>query len=437
MIIAEVLGRWSGGARRTPRRTVWLLAVVYGLTIANLYYCQPLLPQMARSYAASSVGYLPTVGQVGYALALVLVVPLGDIVRRRPLVCLLLLAETAALAATATAPTAGVVLLAGTVIGLASAGVVNILVPYAATVAADHERGRAVATMLSGGLAGILLSRTVAGLTAEVFGWRALYLAAAAGTLLLTAALARVMPPSAAEVPIGYAAQLRATLRLATSEPMLRRRSLIGACVFGAFGVFWTTVAFMLAGPPYRFGEAEIGLFTLVGVAGAFAAKVAGRAADRGRQRASTGVLLVAGAVSFGATAAGSHGLAWLIAGLLVLDVAVHGTHLLNMSVVYGLVDGARSRVASVYMTFYTLGGVAGSAAGAVAYHSGGWGAVSATGAAFMAAGLAAWAGEAREGRVGEAREGRVPGRASAAPRPGLFRGGGPRGRRGRGGAGR
>ncbi|GAA2309690.1 MFS transporter [Actinomadura luteofluorescens] len=429
MIIAELLGRWSGGERRTPRRTVWLLAVAYGLTIANLYYCQPLLPQMSRSYAASSVGYLPTVVQVGYALALVLVVPLGDIVRRRPLVFLLLLAEAAALVATATAPTAGALLVAGTVIGLAGAGVVNVLVPYAATVAADHERGRAVATMLSGGLVGILLSRTIAGLTAEFFGWRVLYLAAAAVTLLLAAALARVMPPSAAEVPIGYAAQLRATLRLARSEPLLRRRSLIGACVFGAFGVFWTTVAFVLAGPPYRYGEAEIGLFTLVGVAGAFAAKAAGRAADRGWQRPSTGVLLVLGVASFGATAAGAHGLAWLIAGLLVLDVAVHGTHLLNMSVVYGLVDGARSRVASVYMTFYTLGGVAGSAAGAAAYRSGGWAAVSATGAAFMAAGLAVWAGEARGGpRLGG---------APAARMPGSFRGGGPRGRRDRGGAGR
>ena len=175
---------------------------------------------MTRSYAAaSSVGYLTTVGQLGYALALVLVVPLGDIVRRRPLVCLLLLVEAVALVVTATVPAVGALLVAGTVIGLASGSVVNILVPYAATVAAGHERGRVVATMLSGGLVGVLLSRAVAGLTAEIFGWRVLYLAAAAVMLLLTAVLARAMALSAAEVPIGYAAQLRAIIRLGMSEP--------------------------------------------------------------------------------------------------------------------------------------------------------------------------------------------------------------------------
>ncbi|MEV0597373.1 MFS transporter [Nonomuraea cavernae] len=394
MITGEALGRWAGRTGRIPRRMVWLLAVAYGLTIANLYYCQPLLPQMARSYAASSVGYLTAVGQLGYALGLVLVVPLGDIVRRRPLVCLLLFVEAVALVVTATAPAVGALLVAAAVIGLASASVVNILVSYAATIAADHERGRVVATMLSGGLVGILLSRTIAGLTAGLFGWRVLYLAAAAVTLLLAAVLARAMAPSAAEVPIGYAAQLRATIRLAVSKPLLRRRSLIGACAFGAFGVFWAAVAFMLAGPPYRYGEAEIGLFALVGAAGAFAARVAGRAADRGWQRPLTGVLLVLGVVSFGATAIGGHSLTWLVVGIVAMDVAVHGTHLLNMSVAYGLVDGARSRIASVYMTFYTLGGVAGSAAGTAAYRFGGWAAVSAVGTAFMAAGLAAWARE-------------------------------------------
>ncbi|MFF5264973.1 MFS transporter [Actinomadura viridis] len=406
--------------RRTPRRTIWLLAVAYGLTIANLYYCQPLLPQMARSFAATSpVGHLTTAGQLGYALGLVLIVPLGDIVRRRRLVCLLLLVETVALVVTAAAPTVGALLVAGAAIGLASASVVNILVSYAATLAADHERGRVIATMLGGGLAGVLLSRTVAGLTAGLLGWRALFLAAAAVTLLLTGALARAMAPSAAAVPIGYAAQLRATARLAMSEPVLRRRSLIGACVFGAFGTFWATVAFLLAGPPYRYGGAEIGLFALAGVAGPVVAKLAGRAADRGWQRPLTGGLLVTGTVAFGLIAVGGRSLGWLVAGLVLMDVAVQGTHLLNMSVVYGLAGGARSRIASVYMTFYTLGGVTGSAAGTAAYRVGGWVAVSAVGAAFMASGLAAWAREGRGGSTVRPLRGRAtPSRAGDEPSP-------------------
>ncbi len=393
MIIDPVLGQSANGTHHTPRRTVRLLAVAYGLTIANLYYCQPLLPQMAKSYAAASaVGNLTTAGQLGYALGLVLIVPLGDIARRRPLVCLLLLVEAAALVMTATAPTVGALLIAGSVIGLTSASVVNILVPYAATLAGDHDRGRVVATMLSGGLVGILLSRTVAGLTAGFFGWRALFLAAAAVTLLLTGALAWVMASPAADVAISYGAQLRATIRLATSEPLLRRRSLIGACVFGAFGVFWATAAFLLAGPPYLYSEAKIGLFALAGAAGTLAARAVGQAADRGWQRPLTGVLLVLGVSSFGAIAIGGQSLGWLVAGLVTMDVAVQGTHLLNMSVVYGLVDGARSRIASVYMTCYTAGGVVGTAAGTAAYRFGGWAAVSAAGAVFMAFGLAAWA---------------------------------------------
>ncbi|MED7928169.1 MFS transporter [Nonomuraea sp. LP-02] len=384
---------WTGQAVHVPGHQVWLLAVSYGVTIANLYYCQPLLPDMARSYSlASEIGYLPAVGQLGYALGLVLVVPLGDIVRRRPLVCLLLLVEVVALVVTSTAPTVGVLLAAGAVIGLAGASVVNILIPYAATLAGEHERGRVIGTMLSGGLVGILLSRTIAGLTAEAIGWRALFLGAAVVTLLLSGVLVCSLPSAPAEIAIGYAAQFRATVKLAVSEPLLRRRSLIGACTFGAFGVFWATVAFLLSGPSYQYGEAEIGLFALVGVAGAIAARAAGRAVDRGWQRRLTGILLIVGVASFGVTAIGTQGLVWLVVGLLAMDMAVQGAHLLNMTAIYGLVNVARSRIASVYMTTYTLGGVAGTTAGTAAYQFGGWAAVSAVGAVFMVLGLIVWA---------------------------------------------
>lgn len=396
-------GQHTGAIHPSPRRQIWLLAVAYGLTIANLYYCQPLLPQMAQSYEAGSwVGNLTAVGQLGYALGLVLVVPLGDIVRRRPLICLLLCLEAAALAMTSTAPMVGVLLAAGMVIGLASASVVNILVPYAAALAADDERGRMVATMYSGGQVGILLSRTVAGLTAEIVGWRPVFLAAAVVTLTLAAVLARSMPPSPPEMAIDYKTQLKATINLAVSEPVLRRRSLIGACVFASFGAFWATIAFLLAGRPYHYGEAQIGLFALVGATGALAAKASGRAADRGWQRSTTGVLLIVGLASFGAIWAGGQNLAWLIVGLLAMGAAISGTHLLNMSVVYSLTRSARARIATVYMTCYTLGGVAGAAAGTAAYRFGGWDALSAVGAICMAAGLLTWIHDWRVAEVPE-----------------------------------
>lgn len=365
--------------------------MAYGLTIANLYYCQPLLPEMARAFGTGSAAeYLIAAGQLGYALALMFVVPLGDITRRRQLVRVLLCAEVVALAVTAAAPTAALLLAAGAVIGLASAGVVNVLVAHAAGLATGHERGRAVATMLSGGLAGILLSRTVAGLVSEVVGWRVLFIGAALVTSLLVAALSRVMEPSPPDLSLGYGAQLRATVRLVTRDRVLRRRSFVGAGAFAAFGCFWATVAYRLSESPYHYGPARIGLLALAGAAGALAARYVGRAADRGRQLPLTRASLTLGVASFAAIWAGGEHLSWLLAGLTAMDLAVQATHLLNMSVVYGLVEGARARVASVYMTIYTLGGVAGSTAGAAAYPAGGWTAVCLLGAAFMTAALAA-----------------------------------------------
>jgi predicted MFS family arabinose efflux permease len=364
---------------------VWLLAVTYGLTIANIYYCQPLLPAIARSYGPATAN-LTTLNQVGFVLALVLVVPLGDIVRRRPLVCALLCADAVALVFTAFAPSIVVLLVAGLAIGLTSASVTNILVAY---VAADPRRGRAVGTMVSGGLTGILLSRTVAGVVSELVGWRLMFLFAALTTVILAAVLARTMVPAAAEVAIGYRTQLRATLRLAATSRVLRLRSLIGGCVFASFGALWSTVAFLLAGQPYHFSEGLIGLISLVGAAGAVAARVTGVVADRGWQRLFTFGLLALGVVSFGVLGFGGSNIWWLIIGLLAVDLAIHGTHLLNLSVVYGLTAGARSRIASVYMTIYTLGGVVGAAAGTLAYQRGGWTAVCVVGAVFMAVGLA------------------------------------------------
>ncbi|MDF5754382.1 MFS transporter [Spongiactinospora sp. TRM90649] len=373
--------------RAVSRKTVRLLATVYGLTIANLYYCQPLLPEMSRSLGPHAADHLVAAGQLGYAVALIFVVPLGDIVPRRSLVVVLLCLDAAALAVTATARGTGPLLAAGAVIGLTSAAVVNTLIPYAAAVAAPGERGRAMGTMLAGGLTGILLSRTVAGLVSQGIGWRALFTAAAVVTLLLAVVLTRVMTPAPADLALPYRAQLRAVVRLAATRRVLRRRSFIGACSFAAFAVFWSTVAFRLAEPPYEYGPAQIGLLALAGAAGAVIARPLGRVADHTADWADsdrlTRTALAVGAASFAALWAGGHHIAWLLVGLLAMDTAVHAVHLLNLSVVYGI-DDARARLASVYMTIYTLGGVGGAATGTLAYTLGGWTATCLLGAAFL-----------------------------------------------------
>lgn len=385
---------------RAPRRLVLLLAFACGLTVANIYYCQPLLPEIAKTFSSTqaATGVLVTAIQLGFGLALLLVVPLGDITRRRRLVCGLLLVEAVALAATAAAPSLALLLIASFAVGVAAC-VVQILLPYAATIAADHERGRVTATVLTGILIGILLSRTIAGLIGQLFGWRVVFAVAGVLMLVLTAILARAMDDAEPEIAISYRDQLRAAARLARTEPALRRRCVIGGSVFAAFGVFWTTMSFLLAGAPYHYNQASIGLFALVGGAGAIAAKATGHAADRGRQGPTTGALLALGIASFGAIALGGHSLAWLLVGVLLMDAAVQGVQLLNLSVVYGLADGARARIGSVYMTAYFVFGAIGSAVGTQAYRTAGWGGVSAAGAAFMTLGLATWTVDRRATR--------------------------------------
>jgi predicted MFS family arabinose efflux permease len=247
-----------------------LPAVTCGVTIANVYYAQPLLHTIASGLrvSQSAAGVVVTATQLGFAAGLILVVPLGDIVARRSLLSTLLAVEAAVLAASAVAPNLGVLTALAVPVGLCSV-VVQMTIPFAATLARAHQRASVIGTLMGSVLLGILASRTFAGVLAGVAGWRGVY-GPAAGLMAVTAiVVARALPGADREVSIGYLAQLRAVVRLARSEPVLRTRALIGAAQFAAFSCFWTTVTFLLAGPRYGFSQATIGLFALVGVAGA------------------------------------------------------------------------------------------------------------------------------------------------------------------------
>ncbi|BCJ30482.1 MFS transporter [Actinocatenispora sera] len=263
-----------------------LLAVTCGVTIANVYYAQPLLHTIASGLrvSQSAAGVVVTATQLGFAAGLILVVPLGDIVARRSLISTLLAVEAAVLAASAVAPNLGVLTALAVPVGLCSV-VVQMTIPFAATLARPQQRASVIGTLMGSVLLGILASRTFAGVLAGVAGWRGVY-GAAAGLMAVTAiVVARALPGADWEVSIGYLAQLRAVVRLARSEPVLRTRALIGAAQFAAFSCFWTTVTFLLAGPRYGFSQATIGLFALVGVAGAGCALAGGRLLDRYRHR--------------------------------------------------------------------------------------------------------------------------------------------------------
>lgn len=383
------------------RRLMLVFAIACGLVAANLYYAQPMLETIARQFHATSaaVGQIVTLTQLGFAAGLLLLVPLGDLLDRRRLIGLTLGVSALALIAMALAPTLGVLLAAGLVVGLTSV-VAQILVPFAATLADNRSRGRVVGFVMSGLLLGILLSRTIAGLISQVAGWRAVYGIAALLISALIVVLWRELPDAARPAQgIGYGRLLRSVFAIAREEPLLRRRAAYGALAFAAFSVLWTSIAFLLARPPYSLNQAIIGLFGLVGVAGALAASAAGRWADRGLARMATGGFILAALVAWGLIALGGGSLIALIAGILLLDLGAQGIHITNQSEIYRLRPDARSRLTSAYMTTYFVGGALGSATSAAIYAAAGWLGVAALGAGYMALALLLWLSEFRPQR--------------------------------------
>ena len=379
-------------ARGMSRGLVALFAIATGLAVASDYLAQPLLATLRTEFGVSSAvaGLIVTVSQIGYASGLVLLLPLGDLFERRRLITTLALITSAGLAAAAVAPSIGFFAAAIGLVGFTSV-MAQILVPIAATLALDDERGRVVGTIMSGLIMGVLLARTVSGLVAAVAGWRTVYWVAAALMLALTVVLHRALPRYRARIGLSYPRLLASVLTIAREEPVLRRQAVHGAVSFAAFSAFWTTLTFLLAGSHYGFSTGIIGLFGLVGAAGAMTASIVGRFTDRGWAHRLTGVtslLLVAGYLLLwlGATS-----IAALLAGIVVLDIGCQGLHITSQSEIYRLKPQARSRVNAFYMTSRFVGGGAGSAAAAFVYSAFGWNGVCLLGVGFGLASTLWW----------------------------------------------
>src|SRR3984957_1460586 len=388
----------AAGRGLTPG-LVRLMAVTCAVTVANLYYAQPLLHSIGSSLRVGqgSASLLVTVGQLGYAAGLLFIVPAGDIMRRRPLLTGLLAFCAITLAGAALAPNLAA-LAAAVALCCVTSVVVQMLVPYAATLASDNERSRVIGTLMGGLLIGILLSRTFAGVVAEFGGWRMVYGIAAAFMALTAVMLRRALPDHGPQLAITYREQLRGVLDIARAEPVLRWRSLIAACGFGSFGAFWTTVTFLLAGPQYGFSQLAIGLFALGGAAGAVTSLAGGRVLDKRPELRwpVTGASLALLAASYiliglGGAHLGATSLVLLIIGVLLMDACVQGAHVINQSVIYDLLPQARSRLTTVYVTTMFAGGAVGSAVGAQAYEHWGWTGATLVAAAFPVLGLLFW----------------------------------------------
>lgn len=370
-----------------------LLAVACGLSVANVYYAQPLLDRIGHGLGIheADLGLVTTVTQAGYLLGLVLIVPLGDLVNRRSLIITQSLVAAAGLVTIGFAPQALVFFAASAIVGLVSV-VVQVIVAYAAVLSSPAQRGQAVGLVTSGVVIGILLARTVSGLIADLWGWRAVFLVSATIMLVLAAVLAHALPQdSTVRVRVSYGRLITSVVTLTARESVFRVRSLIALFMFGAFGAVWGSMALPLAASPWQLSSTQIGLFGIAGAAGAVGAARAGRLADRGLAQWVSLIALVLFALSWAGIAGTPHSLVLLTLGIVILDFAGEALHVTNQHLIVQIDPAASSRLIGGYMIYYSIGTGGGAIAATSLYAIAGWGAVSLLGAGFSALALIAW----------------------------------------------
>ncbi|WP_245237963.1 MFS transporter [Paenibacillus etheri] len=375
------------------RNVALLFSIACGIVVANIYYAQPLLDAISNEFGISHsfVGLVITITQIFYALGLLLLVPLGDLLNRRWLIAGQMLLSVLALIVVGTA-TSSIVLF----VGIAAVGflavVTQTLVAFAATLAAPAERGRVVGVVTSGIVIGILLARTFAGVLMDLAGWRSVYLVSAIFTLIMACVLFRVLPHfEHKRESLSYLQLIRSMFTLFAQERTLRIRAALGMMIFIAFSILWTSLVLPLSAPPFSLSHTAIGAFGLAGVAGALAAARAGRLADRGLGQKTTGVALILLLISWLPISYVQHSLLALIVGIILLDLAVQAVHVTNQSMILTLRPEARSRLTAGYMIFYSIGSATGSIASTSIYVYFGWNGVSLLGAIVSALALLFW----------------------------------------------
>jgi len=336
-----------GAEREGP--PLGFLGLACAVGVSTIYYNQPLLPEMARTFHADSAmaGWVAVATQVGYAGGMLLFVPMGDIVERRGLIATMYAAVAVALLLVAMSPTMGWLIAGSVGIGLL-ASVTHIALPIAPDLARPEERGRAIGVVMTGLLLGILLARTFAGWVSRIHGWRWVFVLAAVINAVFAPLLWRRMPPLPPKQAMTYPAAIRSLWTLVRTQPELRESCVIGALIFASFSCFWTTLAFVLAsrdGPRFVI-SVGVGL-----LASSYMALWA-------QERLPGGVMVHVVAIAV---------------GVVVLDTGAQMCQVANQTRIFGLVEGARSRLNTVYMTTYFLGAAVGSAMATAAWTRWGW----------------------------------------------------------------
>lgn len=378
------------------RRLILTFALACGLAAGNLYYAQPLLGVIGKELhsGAEQTSLVVTLTQLGYASGLILLVPLGDLFENRSLIRRVLWLTTLALLAASWAPNFASFALASLAIGFTSV-VAQVLVPFAAHLAAPEQRGRVVGKVMSGLLVGVLLARAVSGLVADAWGWRSVFQLSACLLVLLNFWLGLILPTRQPSSQLSYRQLLGSLKRIFLAYESLRRRAFYQVTMFGSFSAFWTGLTFWLSGPAWNYSQGSIGRLALVGAVGALAAPWFGRQGDLGRGHALTGLCLLGAPLGFALTLQG--GLTALICGTLLLDACVQGTLVLGQQVIYQLEPEQRSRINTLYISAFFLGGAAASALSGLAFARWGWPGVVVLGSALPLSGFCYWLSEPRK----------------------------------------
>ncbi|MCC5617641.1 MFS transporter [Nostoc sp. CHAB 5836] len=372
------------------RNTIWVMAITAGIAVANLYYNQPLLAEMGRSFNASAlqVGFIPMLTQIGYALGILLFVPLGDMIERRRLIVTMLAATACALVTAAVSPSIVWLASASLAIGITTI-VPQLILPFAAHLAKPGERGEVVGNVMSGLFIGILLARTVSGWIGETLGWRAMYWIAGGLITFLAVIVLKLLPKSQPSLKLSYQKLIHSLLGLIRSQPVLREASMIGFLSFGAFSAFWSTLAFLLEQSPYHYGSQVAGMFGLVGIVGSATAPVIGKIADKKSPRLTVGLGVTITLLAFLVLWFFGLHLWGLAIGVILLDLGAQSTLVSNQARIYSLLPEAQSRLNTVYMVSNFMGGSLGSILGIYGWSWLQWNGVCLVGLSMLAVSLA------------------------------------------------
>ncbi len=376
---------------KLSKSTLWLMTISSGLVVANIYYNQPLLSLIAADFGIgeAAAGKIPVLTQMGYACGLLFIVPLGDKVWRRKLVLLDLFVVIGCLLWICFAKEFWMLCVANFILGVASV-VPQLFVPMAAELSTPEKRSSNIGMVMSGLLLGILLSRMLSGVVGDLWGWRMMYMIAVVLMVLTWIGIYRLLPDPTPNFKGSYSSLLRSVLELAKKHPLLRLASFRGAMAFAGMSAVFTTLIFHLEGPPFHVGATVVGSFGIVGAVGALAAASVGRFTRKWSNYKVILAALLVLLLSWGFTFGAGHTYWGLVVGIILLDLGLQASHIMNQTDFFAIDSKATNRLNTVYMVSYFIGGSLGTLAASWAWQHGEWIGVCIVGFTFNALALLA-----------------------------------------------